>query len=374
MSNAIIIPTLQPEEKLVTYVREIIRKKLGEVVVVNDGSTADKDYIFNRLSLIEGCTVLWHPMNKGKGAALKKAIGYIKTHRKDILSIVTVDADGQHSINDVERIIKCFKKNKKSLILGVRDFKGDTPLKSKIGNYIASRSLRIINNIEISDTQTGLRAIGREHFSWLMELPGNRYEYEINMIIYSKNISLNIETVIVESKYYNSNKGSHFNAIGDSALILFHMIMGFTVIKCGTMLVHLRDFIFFLLIYFFGSLILTYSTKSIIYIVVLISLSSVSVYFHNGFKKANAHTGSNMSKNYILVLVKIIGAILLGNLLINNILIRDLIDSIKEFFEIEGHHEILKYLILIFKRIRMNKYQRKILHSIVLMCIKYINM
>ncbi len=224
MKIAVIIPALNPDENLIDYVDELL--KSTEVVVIDDGSDKKSLYTFGALSLRSGCTVLKHECNKGKGAALKTAIAYIDKYMTHIEGVVTADADGQHSIVDVLRMANALKDNRNDLVLGVREFSENTPTRSLLGNRISAKTLQLLYGIKLNDTQTGLRAISKKYFSWLLSLKGERYEYELNMLIYSKNIGLNISTIGIETIYINNNKGSHFNTIKDGARVYFHMLFG----------------------------------------------------------------------------------------------------------------------------------------------------
>ena len=94
MKTIVIIPSYEPEEKLITLTGQLIAKDL-EVVVVDDGSGENYLPIFNQLT---GATVLTHPENKGKGEGLKTAYRYIKeTYADEEVAIVTADSDGRTS-------------------------------------------------------------------------------------------------------------------------------------------------------------------------------------------------------------------------------------------------------------------------------------
>ena len=94
MKTIVIIPSYEPEEKLITLTGQLIAKDL-EVVVVDDGSGENYLPIFNQLT---GATVLTHPENKGKGEGLKTAYRYIQeAYAGEEVAIVTADSDGRTS-------------------------------------------------------------------------------------------------------------------------------------------------------------------------------------------------------------------------------------------------------------------------------------
>ena len=100
-----IIPALNPDEKLLNLVHELIDNGFRKIIIVNDGSRDDK--IFKELSQNDECIILTHEVNKGKGCALKTAFRYYKENLQDkYLGVVTLDADGQHTVHDVLNIAR----------------------------------------------------------------------------------------------------------------------------------------------------------------------------------------------------------------------------------------------------------------------------
>ncbi len=226
MKNAVVIPALEPSEDLISYVDNLISHNIESIIVVNDGSSEAANYIFAQISTKKNCIVLTHTENMGKGVAIKTAVSYIRDYMKDIDGIITADADGQHSAYDVMRMNVALKGNKDKLVLGVRVFGENTPARSMMGNRISAKTLRLLYGIKLDDTQTGLRAVSRKYFDWLVSLPGNRYEYEINMLIYSKKIALQIHTITIETLYFDNNSGSHFRTVRDGGKVYLQMLKG----------------------------------------------------------------------------------------------------------------------------------------------------
>ncbi len=226
MKIAVVIPSLEPNEDLVGYVQSIIDNDIGEVVVVDDGSSEGCRPIFAEIAKNLRCVVLTHPQNRGKGAALKTAVAHIKSNMPRIMGIVTADADGQHTLEDVERMAQRLKTSPDVLLLGVRVFDENTPKRSRRGNLISSKLLRILHGIDLDDTQTGLRGIGRDNFDWLLTLRGERYEYELSMLIESKKQGIAIDTITISTVYFDNNAGSHFSTVKDAFRISRVMMRG----------------------------------------------------------------------------------------------------------------------------------------------------
>ena len=179
--NIAIIPTYNPDIKLVELVEELIERKIGNVIVVNDGSKEQTHKIFEMLS--DKAIILTHDINQGKGAAIKTALKYISESLTDIGGIVILDADGQHRPEDAMRLLDEVHQNVSGLVLGVRRFEGEIPLRSLFGNTITKYVFRLCSGKWVSDTQTGLRAFKAGLISDLLSASGTKYEYEMNVLL-----------------------------------------------------------------------------------------------------------------------------------------------------------------------------------------------
>ncbi len=217
INSAVVIPALNPVPGLVEFVQGLIRKGIPRVIIVNDGSSGASDNIFGRLKQMERCTVLVHEVNRGKGRALKTAFSYFMDHCSDLDGVVTADADGQHGIEDICRICRKISGKCNSLILGVRNFKDqNVPRRSYVGNTITSRVFQLLFGSYICDTQTGLRGIPKSELGWMTELEGERFDYEMNMLIEAVHRRINILMVPIKTLYYDNNSGSNYNTVVDS--------------------------------------------------------------------------------------------------------------------------------------------------------------
>lgn len=211
MKIAILIPAYEPDDKLCILVKELADYGYP-IIVVDDGSGDDYRSIFEEVSKYS--TVLTHTTNCGKGKALKTGIKYV--NEKQYGGVVTADSDGQHSVEDIVKICQELDINSSKLILGVRDL-SIMPFKSKFGNTLTRILFKGLYGISVSDTQTGLRGIPltMERGNKLLKLKGDRYEYEMNMLIYQKEIFEDIEEVSINTIYYKNNEASHFRPFRD---------------------------------------------------------------------------------------------------------------------------------------------------------------
>jgi len=220
MNVSVIIPSLNPDDKLIKVVDSLIEYGFEDIILVNDGSDQAHMEEFNYLEKYSECQVLTHEVNKGKGRALKTAFDFCIANRLDIDGVVTVDGDNQHKAKDIFNCVKAMKENENNIILGVRDFKGENvPAKSRIGNIMTSFVFKFACGLNISDTQTGLRAIPRQYLQLFSEVKGERFEYETNMLLEFKHSGLPYKEVKIETVYIEENASTHFNPIKDSIKI-----------------------------------------------------------------------------------------------------------------------------------------------------------
>ncbi|WMJ84999.1 glycosyltransferase [Oscillospiraceae bacterium LTW-04] len=218
---AVVIPSLNPDDKLLGVVDGLISRGFCDLIVVNDGSASNKTSYFNTIATFPECTVLTHETNRGKGRALKTAFAYILEHRPDCIGAVTVDGDNQHHPDDVVALAKALIKNDSALILGVRDFsQPDVPVRSRLGNRITALVFKLLCKQKFSDTQTGLRAIPRKMLPNLLTLAGERFDFETNMLLFLNKTRTPVQEIKIQTIYLEENASSHFHAIFDSLSIL----------------------------------------------------------------------------------------------------------------------------------------------------------
>ena len=220
----VVIPAYEPDEKLLRVVAELKRDTDYAIVVVNDGSSEAAEPVF--AALPEGVTLLRHAQNRGKGRALKTAYEYIAAHFPQSEGIVTVDADGQHLPADVVRVSEDWEAHPETLVLGSRRFTGTVPWRSRAGNAITRVVFRLSTGVSVYDTQTGLRAFAVSRIPMMLEMRGERYEYEINVLLYATRQHMPIREVTIETVYIADNASSHFHPMRDSWRI-YKMILLF---------------------------------------------------------------------------------------------------------------------------------------------------
>ena len=240
--NAILIPAYKPDDKLVALTDQLLTHDDLKLVVVDDGSGEAFRPVFGALD--KSVTLISYPDNKGKGGALKTGIRYIMDHMPECERLVTADADGQHRYADIRRVLDKSEEMPGALVLGSRAFDGDVPLRSRFGNAMTRQVFAIASGVKVRDTQTGLRGFDRDGMRLFVDVPGDRYEYEINMLLTAARAEMPIYEVTIETVYLNDNESSHFNPLKDS-LRIYACILKFA---CSSLICFGIDYVLFQLL------------------------------------------------------------------------------------------------------------------------------
>lgn len=232
----ILIPAYKPDQSLVRLAHALkAQDASAEILVIDDGSGSTYAPIFADLHL-DGAIVQTHPVNRGKGAALRTGIEWARTNRPGEI-LVTADADGQHLPRDIFRVgvrtETAAVAGQRSIILGVRT-KPDpnageegtkVPLRSKIGNSATVGFFALATGARVADTQTGLRGFTPQILDWLLQIPGDKYEYEFSMLLRATRADVELVQVPIVKVYEPGNPTSHFRPLQDSALIYAPLLL-----------------------------------------------------------------------------------------------------------------------------------------------------
>ncbi len=247
MNYGVLIPAFQPDEGLVALCRTLTEKNIP-IIVVNDGSTEGTEY-FQQLQQ-DGITVLGYAENRGKGYALKTGIKYMQ--KAGFEGAVTADADGQHTVADILRIAGKMEECPGCLVLGARDVEQMIP-RSKAGNRLTRTLFRILHGIDLQDTQTGLRGIPLDTHTvpMLLNLPGDRYEYEMEMLLRSQELfPSGVIEIPIETIYIDDNASSHFRPLKDGMKIYSVLFGNFPKYLLSSVLSYVVDYSLFSVLYY----------------------------------------------------------------------------------------------------------------------------
>ena len=213
----VLIPAYKPDVRLPQLV-ELLRSRSLDVLVVDDGGGEPHAHFFERCEAL-GAKVVRHAVNLGKGRALKTGLNEIQLRWPDASGVVTADSDGQHTPEDILKVAQALQAHPDTLIVGGRAFAGKVPWKSRAGNAITRAVYHVATGVRIHDTQTGLRGLPVSALPWLTALQGERYEYEMKMLLKLREYRLPALEIPIETVYIDENAGSHFQPFRDGARI-----------------------------------------------------------------------------------------------------------------------------------------------------------
>jgi putative flippase GtrA len=214
--QVILIPAYMPDEALVALTMQLSVENF-RTVVVNDGSGPGFNDVFERLP--EDVTVVAHATNRGKGKALRTGMQYILEAMPDARGIVTADADGQHLASDILQVAEHLVDRTRAVVIGGRRFEGKVPLHNRVGNLITRWVFSLATRVKVRDTQTGLRGFTMDLVPELLRLPGDRYEYEINVLLWAASNHVDMEEIPIKTVYLEGNTSSHYRVMRDSVII-----------------------------------------------------------------------------------------------------------------------------------------------------------
>ena len=221
----ILIPAYQPDGALPRLVADLLATDHRlMILVIDDGSGPSFTQLFNDTRQA-GATVIGYPGNRGKGQALKTGFGYVERHHPGE-GVVCADSDGQHAVPDILRVAAQVESTAGAqrsvgltMVLGERAFDGDVPARSRLGNALTSTLFRHVAGVRLRDTQTGLRGYPAALLPWLQSVRGDRYEYELNLLLQAGRAGHRIDSVGISTIYLAGNSSSHFRPLVDSARI-----------------------------------------------------------------------------------------------------------------------------------------------------------
>lgn len=299
MKISVILPSLNPDEKLLLVVEGLIKEGFDDIIIVNDGSDEEHLAPFKQASEYKEVTILTHEVNRGKGRALKTAYEFCIANRPDIDGVVTVDGDNQHRPPDIKACCEKMKENPNKVVLGCRDFSGEAiPWKSQFGNNVTKGVFRFACGIKISDTQTGLRVIPAKYLKMMSEVKGERFEYETRVLLEMKRRHIDFVEVKIETVYIEENATTHFRPIKDS-IIIYAVIIKYVIGSLASFLIDIG--LFTALQYLIGDNI----TKSMNILVSTIGARIISSLFNffynrNAVFESEESLGRTMLRYYIL--------------------------------------------------------------------------
>lgn len=219
MKISVVIPAYN-EEKMIAQVVSELKNKISEVIVVDDGSSD----LTAKLAKQAGAIVLTHFINRGQGAAIQTGINFALNSGADI--IVTFDADGQHQVAEIEKLVRPLFLGEAEVVLGSRFLNKENkiPFSRKLILKLATWFTRLYTGLPITDVHNGFRAFSRQAAE-LIEIKQDGMAHASEIIEQIKKHQLNFKEVPVTIKYtdYSLQKGQK---ISNSFRIIWDLIIG----------------------------------------------------------------------------------------------------------------------------------------------------
>jgi len=237
------IPAFNEEKNIAVLIIQL-KKIADKIIVCNDGSTDLTSKIAEGL----GATVINHAKNLGYGAAIRSIFLKAKDLGGDIL--VTFDADGQHRIEDINRVIKPIINEESDLVIGSRFLdksEKEVPQYRKVGIKIITKVTNATIKKQLTDSQSGFRAYSKKV---LNELNPSELGMGISTEILIKASAKNFRISEVPIKItYDGNTSTH-NPISHGSSVLLSTIK-FTSIEHPLKFYGIPSMIFFAIGLFF---------------------------------------------------------------------------------------------------------------------------
>ncbi|WP_448629476.1 glycosyltransferase [Cellulomonas soli] len=218
----VLIPAYEPDTRLLTLVADL-RTAGHDVLVVDDGSGPDHAPLFAAATRL-GAHVLTHPRNRGKGQALRTGLAHLAATRPG-QDVVCADCDGQHTPTDIDAVAaRLAAVPDDTLVLGTRRFTGDVPTRSRVGNTVTRLLFRAVTGTAVHDTQTGLRGYPAAMIPWLLGVRGDRFEYELEILLRATTSGRRIVEHDIATVYLHANASSHFRPVADSLRVYLPLL------------------------------------------------------------------------------------------------------------------------------------------------------
>ena len=160
MKITIGIPAYNEAHNIGTIITKL-QKITKSIIVCDDGSTDETFEVSKKL----GAEVVKHKKNMGYGVAINTIFQKASQIETDIL--VTFDADGQHRIEDIERVLEPIKKNESDIVIGSRflDISNKVPNYRKFGIKVITQITNVSIKKKLTDSQSGFRAYSKQVLS-----------------------------------------------------------------------------------------------------------------------------------------------------------------------------------------------------------------
>lgn len=207
MKTAIIIPVYNHGRQIAEVIRDSKQLSLP-VFVVDDGST---DSTADNINAIGGITILRHPINQGKGAAI--LTGFAAAIGKKCDWAITLDGDGQHNPGDINMLLSTVREGERCIVIGKRqgmEGKRNVPWTSRFGRKFSNFWVWAAGGPWVEDSQSGFRLYPLPEIAQL-GVKARRYQFEVEILVKARQRGITIKEAPVQVIYQpKGERVSHF--------------------------------------------------------------------------------------------------------------------------------------------------------------------
>jgi glycosyltransferase involved in cell wall biosynthesis len=207
-----LIPAYNAQETIGPVLKKIEPLKI-DTIVINDGSSDDTKKVASE----NGALLLDHPLNLGKGAALRTGFQYVLQRNYEV--VITLDADGQHDPSEIPSLLKIFQSVNPDILIASRasGFGGMTFLR-RFWNRLGVKAVARLCHSDITDSQSGFRLIRAEVLREI-RLSSSRFETELEFLIKACKKGFSVLSVPIITQKVDGTGSSHFRPVADTWLV-----------------------------------------------------------------------------------------------------------------------------------------------------------
>lgn len=207
-----LIPALNAEESIGAVIRDC-KAVNADVVVIDDGSM-DRTAAIAREA---GAQVVTHPVNRGKGAALKTGFAYAREHGFD--AVITLDADGQHLPREIPKFVSAHAETGADLIIGGRaHLFGEMLPRRRFANRFSARCIAFVSQTNVTDSQSGFRLYSARLLATI-RLRSDGFDLESEVIVQAGCRGFKVITIPIDLGFVDGHSTSHYKPLGDTLRI-----------------------------------------------------------------------------------------------------------------------------------------------------------
>ncbi|MDQ3019941.1 MAG: glycosyltransferase family 2 protein [Bacteroidota bacterium] len=226
----VVIPCYNEEESLPLVLPVLLKysnERNWKVIITNDGSTDATEKILNRYLAEKNFRFITHKINMGYGGALKTAIKNVDTEY-----LVSIDADGQHFLEDIDVLLKKLREENADMVVGSRREIKSTDAYRSSGKWIIRKISKMLVKTNIYDINSGMKICRTELAKkYLNLLPDSMAFSDIMTLIFSAQQNLVIEEPIRIKKRIAGKSTIGLNTAFDTVMEVLNIVMLFNPIK-----------------------------------------------------------------------------------------------------------------------------------------------